>query len=144
MKKHVSIFAICLLGLVLAATAQTIQPAVANLIKPAYAVYRYQPPMASQSPCTPTGAASISGEPEVQVFPNPSHGTFSIGSSMHIRRVEVLNLLGQQAGVMEIPSAGNQREILVNMQDLPGGLYFLKLEGPAGELVTRKITIATP
>ena len=73
---------------------------------------------------TPT-AICENGETAVSVYPNPTDGTFAIEAE-NITNVEIFDLAGQKV----LTDRSGSRTI--NAGSLPTGVYFLKVETPAG------------
>lgn len=59
------------------------------------------------------------------IVPNPTHGFISLKTpGIDISRIELLNALGQKVS-NNVPSRIQENDVLVNLQDLPPGIYFL-------------------
>ena len=77
-----------------------------------------------------------------QVFPNPSHGNFSltINSWPEKLQISVLDIKGQIIRMFEPGKKLNGSAFGINLTDLPKGVYFLKLTGD-GLFEMKKIVI---
>ncbi|MEM7656868.1 MAG: T9SS type A sorting domain-containing protein [Bacteroidota bacterium] len=65
---------------------------------------------------------------EIRVFPNPTRGSLQVESEKRMQRIRLFGLQGQI--VKEIKSAA--REISINMEELPVGVYVLEIETEEG------------
>ena len=75
----------------------------------------------------------------ISIYPNPAQNEVTIKSTTTIERVVVVNMMGQV--VVTSPSfdknsgqasSPKEREVLLNIQSLPAGVYFVKVNGPDG------------
>lgn len=72
----------------------------------------------------------------INVFPNPSGGTFTIQSSKRISAVEIINMLGEKIYAEQINSAQSD----IDLNNKPQGMYLIKLISEKGT-ATKKIII---
>jgi hypothetical protein len=84
------------------------------------------------------GVAEIFGEGQINIYPNPSNGTFAIQfkNSLKNGTIEVFNSLGQQVYVRNI--SGSAKEVI----DLnaAAGIYFVKIFN-GEKIITQKLVI---
>ena len=87
------------------------------------AKYGYAP-----GPCS-GGFLETTGQPAAfmatHVFPNPTTNEITVNSTNIIKKVEVLNLLGQ----VLLEREGNAKELKLNIAGLPAGIYLAKVNG---------------
>lgn len=74
----------------------------------------------------PNGINKNSKNSSVQVFPNPSNGTFTIRSNNELKSVKVLDILGHEVAVSQ--PIGN----VISMQSMAAGVYIVIVETNAG------------
>ncbi len=70
-------------------------------------------------------------EEEVTITPNPTTGLVKITGG-NIKRIEVLNQLGQSVQSTNYPK--NKNSVLINLKNQALGIYFLKIETTKGTL----------
>jgi len=71
----------------------------------------------------------------IEIFPNPATGSFTINSRTKINTIEIYNLVGKQ--VMSVTSKNDTERIqLINC---PAGVYFVKLTSDNGAVVKKLI-----
>ncbi len=68
----------------------------------------------------------------LRVFPNPSSGIFSLKSDVALGTLKVLNYLSQ---AVYSASLGNETTAVLNLENLPAGLYFIQTEGAVARVV---------
>ena len=72
----------------------------------------------------------------ITVYPNPTTGELRIESGeLEIECVEIIDMVGKRYTIRAIH---REKEITVDMSDLPTGIYFVKIRTTMGE-VTRKV-----
>jgi hypothetical protein len=87
---------------------------------------------------TNVGVAEIASMfSDLALYPNPNTGTFSIKGAMdnsigNSARVEVLNTLGQIVYSGPVSMQGNAIEQTVNMEQMPNGVYLLRISADGG------------
>ena len=59
----------------------------------------------------------------INIFPNPTQSSITVISSEPISSIVITNTLGQKV----FSRAYNDKKIIINMQDLPVGVYYLKI-----------------
>ncbi|MFN0036323.1 MAG: CotH kinase family protein [Saprospiraceae bacterium] len=74
------------------------------------------------------------GQSTLRVFPNPSSGIFTLKSGTELGLLRVLNALGQPVHSEELDS---ETSAVLNLEDLPAGLYFLQTENAVARVVKR-------
>ncbi len=70
----------------------------------------------------------------LRIFPNPSTGVFSVKSASAIGALKVLNYLGQ---AVYSESFGSEMNAVLNLENLPTGLYFIQTENAVARIVKR-------
>jgi len=86
------------------------------------------------------GIGEKNQDPSVRVIPNPSKGRFKVEMDNPTDFSELIVYSPVSGKVFEKIISGNNKEINIDLQHLPAGLYILHLKGPAS-LVTRKVLI---
>ena len=82
------------------------------------------------------GINEITNEFQVNIFPNPSSGIFTVQSpSSRIRSVDVYSVYGEKVYSQIV----NSKSQIIRL-DLPNGIYFLKVNSEKGS-TTKKIII---
>lgn len=72
---------------------------------------------------------------DVEIFPNPGSGLFSLNGAEEIKAVEVLGLNGQLLRVF------NNNVKRIDLSGFDSGLYFIKLYGPDNTCINKKLII---
>ena len=88
-----------------------------------------------------TGIGDITEEHGISVYPNPSHGVFTVAvTAGYISPIEVniKNELGQQVRRYALNTAPFKEEI--NLSAQPSGIYFVEVKSAAGTFI-KKIRI---
>lgn len=82
-------------------------------------------------------AREIEMDKDWNIFPSPSSSTIKISSVQHLNgSIEILNLNGQKLNSYSIDHAN---ELMINIEDLPRGLYMISfMEAKTGNRTTRK------
>jgi trimeric autotransporter adhesin len=83
--------------------------------------------------CTDTtsGIANINYSPAISIFPNPTYSIITISANTTINSISITNLLGQTV----YSQVYNNKQVQVNMETLPVGVYFIKVN----ELYVQKV-----
>lgn len=87
------------------------------------------------SPCL-TEVEAHAGEAAFSIFPEPADEEILIESSFKENEkinIEISDCRGLKIYAEEIPAAGNR--VKVPVADLPGGIYFIRVNGKAGKFV---------
>ncbi|MEN9700324.1 MAG: hypothetical protein RLZZ301_1522 [Bacteroidota bacterium] len=74
----------------------------------------------------------------VEVYPNPSNGLVHIQNAGNIRRIQVVNALGQQ--VFQTSTTLSNKLIQLDLSDFQG-VYFIRMQLTNGEQSIRKVII---
>lgn len=85
----------------------------------------------------PTSVKSVTATaPEVSLYPNPARNNLniSVAGGENIQYVGIYNLVGKQTGSYKI----NDNKALLNISDLPTGVYFARFFTASGKLITSK------
>ena len=75
-----------------------------------------------------TGITNMANGAGVMVYPNPAHDVVTIKSTSVIESVEVVNMMGQ----VVISKSSKEKVVLLDIQSLPAGVYFVKVNGLDG------------
>lgn len=75
----------------------------------------------------------------VEVFPNPSHGSFEIKAEQNISSIAIFNSLGEL--IFTKQNAIAEKSQLIDISNQPEGLYFIQIELADGNLVVSKVSI---
>lgn len=91
---------------------------------------------------TATAVSDVQAKGDLQVFPNPSSGIFSVWSDngSQAASLEVFNMIGENIPASYSVNADGVANI--NMSAADNGLYFVKLSTSDGAVLTRKIVIS--
>lgn len=81
------------------------------------------------------GVSDVSNPAIIQVYPNPSNGTFNLKSDSNIKSVEVLNMTGQLIYASKVSA----KDFEINLQSRPAGVYILKVQTDKGSEVKKLI-----
>ena len=90
-------------------------------------------------PCEAAVPVAPADNDKIKLFPNPATNMFTITSTRQITSVVISNPLGQVVYSLQVASGNLQTSVDVSM--LPGGIYFVKINGPStgpGQAVVRK------
>ncbi len=84
------------------------------------------------------GINNLALENQINVYPNPTDGLINLETVYNIEKIQVLSVLGQ----VEKNFKFNARNENIDLMDLPGGNYFLKIKiAEESKIVMKKITI---
>jgi len=84
-----------------------------------------------------TGSVSEINESSVSIYPNPSNGDFSVKGIEKFETIAVINSLGQN-----VQTINNNTKSIVNFtMNNRRGVYFVKLTGTNGSVVTKRVII---
>jgi hypothetical protein len=86
---------------------------------------------------TSTSIGSPSRELAVNIFPNPAKDILNIHSDYEIRKVSLVNYVGQTVYERSI----NENEFQINVSSYITGMYFVRLETTDGHVITKRVTI---
>ncbi|MBK7408691.1 MAG: T9SS type A sorting domain-containing protein [Saprospirales bacterium] len=77
-------------------------------------------------------------EPEWRLYPNPAAETVTLETgALNVQQVLILNSLGQE--VQRYIPSGQQETYTIPIRNLPGGAYFLEVQGTKGRWVKKLI-----
>ncbi len=93
--------------------------------------------------CTTVGVQE-SGErsEEVEVFPNPTNGIFTINTrGAKIKEIKVMNVLGSEIlSFDKLRTTGNgEKSVTIDVSGVAKGIYFVRIEDENKNVVNRKI-----
>jgi hypothetical protein len=84
----------------------------------------------------PTAVTSVNSDNEINMYPNPAHDELNIVYSPNadVHNIAVYNIIGKVMMVYKVtgPSAN------LNLENIPAGVYFVRLTNSRGEMVTTK------
>jgi hypothetical protein len=89
-----------------------------------------------------TGVTTITNTPQINVYPNPSNGIFTIelSGTTGNNYAEVYNILGDKVFTQVLSQTSNDH--IVDMSNKPAGIYFYRIIGQSGaELSKGKLII---
>jgi len=84
-----------------------------------------------------TGSVSEMNESNVSIYPNPSTGSFSVKGIENFETVSVINSLGQNVQTIK----NNTKSVVKFTMNNRRGVYFVKLTGTNGSVVTKRVII---
>jgi ligand-binding sensor domain-containing protein len=83
-----------------------------------------------------TGIKEINNDNNITVYPNPADKQIQIISNpCSVNNVELYNLLGEI--IYSSPAAVNQSPVTINIEDIPSGVYIVKVETEKGEIIKK-------
>lgn len=86
-----------------------------------------------------TSISNIVSEDDITIFPNPAKSTVNVlyDAKLGIKNIGVYNIIGKMVNIYKVSA----NSAVLNIDDLPSGIYFLRLYNTQGKVVaTRKIT----
>ena len=85
-------------------------------------------------PGVPTAAPSISSNPAIKVYPNPSNGQFTIGMTniSGVPYVKIYNVLGQEIFTSQLKSQNTQ----INLSSQAKGIYIYRVFSETGASIS--------
>lgn len=87
--------------------------------------------------CMPSSTGNVEKENKLSIYPNPNEGEFTINSSFEIKNISVTDSMGHIVITMHEPG----QLYILNISNLPGGIYFITVTGKKGESHIEKILI---
>jgi len=84
----------------------------------------------------PVGLNEVNTSSELKIHPNPAHNNLVIESQKFLRKIEIINVLGET--VFFCTAAGNKLQL--NVESFPKGTYYLRAYSDKG-IETRKLAI---
>lgn len=85
--------------------------------------------------CDSTGMPEAEGESSITIFPNPAIDLLHINTSGPVDRIDLLNTQG-----LVIQSIRNpDHQIIIPVDKLPAGIYFVSFLLPDGRVLTKKL-----
>jgi hypothetical protein len=79
---------------------------------------------------------------EVKIYPNPVKGenvTVEF-NKREIKEISLTNITGKEVLLRTYPFAENKKQVQLN--DIPNGIYFLKIKTTEDKIVTKKLMVA--
>ncbi|TCO09749.1 T9SS type A sorting domain-containing protein [Natronoflexus pectinivorans] len=108
---------------------------ITGVIHQRFAVLRLVPRFAADITPSSTVNIPLNETGSFSIFPNPVKDVLSINSAEAIRLVEVYNAVGS----LVLSSAKNATDVTLNMSNLPGGIYLVKLTYTDGTIAVQKV-----
>ena len=87
--------------------------------------------------CAPTGINELSSSTVVNLYPNPSSGTFTIklsGINDELYHADIYDLLGE-----DVYSTISHNPIEINLSNCPNGIYLLRLSDENSTIVKKLV-----
>jgi hypothetical protein len=78
----------------------------------------------------------------LSLYPNPNHGSFSVGFTLKessATKLELINMLGQQVWISNMQLQNGEQQIPINLS-LSAGVYVLKITTSTGE-ITKQVLV---
>ena len=88
-----------------------------------YSVVGYRANCSNEASITLVGINDVASSAKVSVYPNPAHNSVTVAAE-HIRSIELVNMMGQS--ILRQNCTGDVA--VVDVQNLPEGVYFIKVE----------------
>ncbi len=88
----------------------------------------------------PTSVSTVKTAPEVNLYPNPASTSVNVvyDAGSDVKNIAVYSIIGRQ---MSIYRANGNNSANLNVENMPAGIYFVRLLNSKGEIVaTRKFT----
>jgi hypothetical protein len=87
---------------------------------------------------TPAGVSTTVTSDEVLLFPNPAREAVNVvfDSKAGVKTIAVYNLIGKLVGPIYKPS--NNSSAKIDLNDIPNGVYFMRLMNAQGEVVSTR------
>jgi hypothetical protein len=86
------------------------------------------------------GVKKISPDPEMRLFPNPGKGLFYLSTTTNPSEIERLAIYDFSGRLMRLMSpVFNGNVIPIDLGDMPGGVYFLRVETYSGQFILKLI-----
>jgi uncharacterized protein YjdB len=71
----------------------------------------------------------------LSIYPNPAGAILNIRSSVDVAMINIIDVTGQTISILENPG----RESSISLEDIPAGVYILKVQDHGANVVTRRI-----
>ncbi len=84
-----------------------------------------------------SGINEISSKDEINVYPNPSNGIFTIESRAEISSIEITNILGEKISTCSL----NSKKTEIDLSNQPKGIYFYKIITGEENITTGKLIV---
>lgn len=97
--------------------------------------------MVSDPTFVPTDVAELAAEApmNLEVYPNPAHGTVTLSGMRAAQRMRLLNLVGKEVrGWQRVPGL---QGLNVDVSDLGEGIYFVQAETATGVIRTARLVV---
>lgn len=78
--------------------------------------------------CIPTSVEEVTTLYQVQLFPNPSSGSFTIRSEKVIKKISIVDMVGRVGRVIHENKIFNTYQQEINLNGVVPGVYFVKYE----------------
>ncbi len=79
---------------------------------------------------------------EVKIYPNPAKGEFVTVefTKREIKEISLTNITGKEVFLKTYPFAENKKQVQLN--DIPNGIYFLKIKTTEDKIVIKKLMVS--
>lgn len=105
--------------------------------EPHYRVHAYLVQYSLSTDTSNESVAAVTDTPEINVFPNPSRGQFTVSAkNSHIQTVSVYRIDGRQVASHYV---GDAKSYLIDLDNQPNGIYFLRVHTPQGTSVVKVV-----
>ena len=84
--------------------------------------------------CFPESIREVNALGDVKIYPNPAYDNVTISGGKTINDIAVINVVGQTV----IKQNSNSNNIVLNVEGLQSGVYFIKVSDRNGGVVTRR------
>ena len=85
-------------------------------------------------PVSSTGVADINNTSNINIYPQPNTGSFTIAGVVRGQVIELYNILGQQISTV----TADQANVYFNIANQADGVYLVRILNRDGSLVTQK------
>lgn len=83
------------------------------------------------------GINELTSSLQINVYPNPNNGIFSISNEVKISEIILMNMLGEKIYSSQI----NSDKANINLKNIPKGIYFIQIVSETNRITNKKIII---